>query len=80
MDVQGNGRLLRPSISRHMRRIYRNVKECHDGMVLSYLFCRQIWIRACEPLTLTKPITIVLLADWRVNTSDKLFQIHSHVV
>ena len=79
MVVQGNDRSLRPSISRPMRHILRNVKDCHDGMVSSYLFCRQVQIRACEPLTLTKPISVVLFANWSVNTYNKWFHIHLHV-
>ena len=80
MVVQSNDRSLCPSISRNMRHIERNVKDFHDGMVLSYLSCRQVWIRASEPLTSTKPTPIVLFTFWSVSTYNKWNHIHSHVV
>ena len=78
MVVQGNDRSLRPSISRCIRHIQRNVKIYRKGMVLSLFFCKQVWIQACEPLTLTKPITIVLFADWSVNTYNTRFHHYEH--
>ena len=78
--VQENGRLLCLFFSRHMRLFQRNIKVFCDGMVLSLFFCKQVWIKACKPLSLTRPKTFVLFAVWSGNTSKKWKLIHSHVI